>query len=144
MTNPLYNNTETPFKDWPVEVQNEFFQATAVRGEDWFELWNCEEWVRLDGVPDFCLDAIYRLFPPEPIPDTVDWSVFTDDVTCMARDKDDETHASTGAMIKAGGFWSHQSGELIRINNIASYKRGNLPWDQSLVWRPGCEPEGEE
>ena len=30
--NPLYDNTETQFKDWPEDVQNEFFQATAVRG----------------------------------------------------------------------------------------------------------------
>ena len=140
MTNDLYDNTETQFKDWPVEVQNEFFQATVVRGQAWdFRGVGTGEWVgKHTHAPRIGLNTVYRLARPEPIPDSIDWSVFTDDVVFMARDEDGKAYAYTSLPEKGYDYWSPNRGGEVNVNYLSSYKRGNLPWDQSLVWRPDC------
>lgn len=147
MTNDLYDNTDTPFKDWSKDVQNEFFQATTMRGEPWDfrgRITNAGRWLGTQTrSPCIDLDGIYRLVRPKPIPDSIDWSVFTDDVVFMARDGDGKVYAYTSLPEKVYDYWVPKRGSEVKVNNLSSYKRGTLPWDQSLVWRPGYEPKEE-
>ena len=147
MTNPLYDNTETQFKDWPEDVQNEFFQATAVRGEDWqaFDA-SYKRWSNgFRYCPSFNPNHIYRLVRPEPEPLVVPWEVFEDDFVCAAVDAYDDLWLARSNLSLDFGVWTSEDVELRCIDSdIIKFERGNLPWQETKTWRPGHEPEGDE
>lgn len=77
----------------------------------------------------------YRIAEPKPIPATMDWS---------------QTNLNYFAMDSDGVWWGYRNkpsvsdwawcGEYTSsINHFATFKPGNMPWDQSLICRPGFE-----
>lgn len=102
------------------------------------------EWVDCGfGVPH--LDATYRARPAPLVPDSIDWSHVAPEWKFMARDEDG-TPWTFKEKPKAdhhpiGGSWEEQSkGSLLECKgsawNFASYKRGTVAWQDSLVARP--------
>lgn len=80
------------------------------------------------------------------VDDQIDWEHVHPDYICMARDSDGTAYVYEEQPVMGVRQYrpSHKSYCAPASRAFASYKRGNKPWDQSLVWRPGCEPEGGE
>ena len=145
--NPLYDNTETQFKDWPVGVQNEFFQATAMRGEDWqaFDA-SYKRWSNgFRYCPSFNPNHIYRLARPEPKPLVVPWDALEDAVVCVAVDDGGNLQAAIDDIEDCvGGYWRFPRSHMVTpYVNLLKFERGNLPWQETKTWRPGHEPKEE-
>lgn len=77
-----------------------------------------------------------------PEPDEIDWSHVHPDYNFMARDSDDRArlYKWPPTLNLGGGVWDYDTltGEPIdplMASGFASYKRGTLEWDVSLVER---------
>lgn len=100
--------------------------------------WDVTKWTD-DHNPTWWPTAIYRIKPEEAIPDSFDWSHAT--FNYVARDAEGEVYGFDATPIKHKETWVRSKGTLYRANAFASYKKGNLPWDQSLICRPGYKPK---
>jgi hypothetical protein len=92
--------------------------------------------------PSWLQVCVYRVKPRTLRPLSIDWSIFTDDVICAARDENGSAFAMTRNPRKGEHSWICDAG-YTPINRIASYDPGEYPWDESIVWRSGHKPEGE-
>lgn len=85
------------------------------------------------------LNSIYRLVPTYT-PITVDWSVLDDSIQWIAADSDGTIVSGTDATRiypNTGGQWIVPKGQCFYVKGIIkSLKRGDIPWDQSLIKRP--------
>lgn len=94
---------------------------------------------------EFIYGYTYRARPAPLVPDSIDWSHVAPEWKFMARDEDG-TPWTFKEKPKAdhhpiGGSWEEQSkGSLLECKgsawNFASYKRGTVAWQDSLVERP--------
>jgi len=75
-----------------------------------------------------------RIKPEPEIDDYVDWSHLSPDIVAIARDENDGAYGYTTIPMKGQHSWRCVGG--INLRFISSYKRGNKPWDKSLVRRP--------
>jgi hypothetical protein len=73
-------------------------------------------------------------------PDSIDWSHVHPDFICMARNKDESVAVFTFTPRRDMVYWTHTTGAACRVGAFASYKRGTVDWEDSLVYRPGHEP----
>lgn len=74
------------------------------------------------------------------IPDTIDWSHFTDDVIAAARDHDGKKFLFTALPSKGASGWHPAfASSVFKASHLASYITGNTPWTESLLIRPGHE-----
>lgn len=86
-------------------------------------------------------DQKYRIKQPEP--DSIDWSVFHPSFRWMSRDSDGLVFLRTSKPTLGVRHWiTSQGGRVFGIGNyddavaIASYKRGDTDWKDSLIERP--------
>ena len=103
--------------------------------------------IECDGLliesPSWLHVCVYRVKPRALRPLSIDWSVFTDDVICAARDENGLAYAMTKRPVATGNAWVN-GGNYVYLSRIASYDPGEYPWNESLVWRPGHEPEDNQ
>lgn len=85
----------------------------------------------------FFAHCTYRARPAPLVPDTIDWSHVAPEWKWMARDGrggvmlyNDEPH------ISVGDIWDCGSGDYHEAEAFASYRRGTVAWQDSLVERP--------
>lgn len=81
---------------------------------------------------------------PQLIPDSLDWSHVADEFICCARQKAGEAWLYSAEPHKSEdrGIWLQTNGDrAARAATFASYKRGTVSWEDSLIWRPGYGPE---
>jgi hypothetical protein len=82
--------------------------------------------------------------PPRPISCTLPgvpiWGLFDESVVALARDENGNLYAFQTVPEVVGSIW-HGSGywEIARL--ITAIDPGNMPWDESLIVRPGWEGE---
>lgn len=78
----------------------------------------------------------YRIAPEPKIPDSIDWSHVAPEFRFMARNHDGAAFVHTEAPRRLNTVWisSTKSHRVERL--LASYKRGNMEWQDSLVERP--------
>lgn len=74
--------------------------------------------------------------------DTINWDHVADKFICMARDEPGFGWVYTQPPKKVDSTW--WGGGVRRADTFASYKRGTCDWKDSLVFRPGHEPKGEQ
>ena len=115
-----------------------------------YEYWGAGscKWEIVLYYPCWAPGNIYRVAPPTK--DTINWDHVSDEFICMARDADGETCVYTDVCYtdvstENGGFWDVPLGQEMRdVKAVASYKQGTCDWKDSLVFRPGHEPKGEQ
>jgi len=79
---------------------------------------------------------VYRVQPkPELIPDTINWDHVADWVQCIARDGNEIGFGYEEEPMKFPSGWAPR-GRYVSLGALASYQRGTVPWDQSLIRRP--------
>jgi hypothetical protein len=99
-------------------------------------------WAEYDGC-EFRHDQAYRLAPEPVTRDSVDWSHVAEGWSYMARNEDGVAFLYVEKPEVREHQWAMLvSGKCRTDDVLASYKRGTVPWDQSLIVRPGYE-EGE-
>lgn len=93
----------------------------------------------------------YDVYRTKRIPDSINWDHVADTFIAMARDDGSPTpYLYEWKPKKHTHSWGgdNQDAQLNRVvvaaNTHTSLIVGNLPWDQSLVIRPGYKPEAEE
>lgn len=89
-----------------------------------------------------------HIYRTKPIPDSIDWSHISENLRSMARDANGKAYLYVDEVPEESSSSNCWKGigldEPIPAGVFASYKMGNMPWDQSLVIRPGYQPEAEE
>ena len=96
--------------------------------------------------PYWSRGTIYRAAPATK--DTINWDHVADKFICMARDANGSAYVYT-AKPKTARYnvvWICDGDDSFPagVHAVASYKRGTCAWKDSLVFRPGYEPEGEQ
>jgi len=108
------------------------------------QIWELNRWFGVGvGNHDIHMSIIYRV-PGRP--DEIDWSAVHPDYNYMARDENGEVwlhlekpSKHSDCWVSGGGLWIIQN---ISVDCVfSSYKNNGLPWDQSLVMRPGVQGE---
>lgn len=89
--------------------------------------------------PQFLADFIYRIAPEPKVPDSIDWEHVSDDVVAIARCGNDRPASlfSKRPPVLEEGLWIGNSVGCAGL--FASYRRGTVEWQDSLVIRPGYE-----
>ncbi len=70
------------------------------------------------------------------------WDALIDEIVCAARDKNGLVYGYDRHPNKQDKIWTANGGSMWSLSNI-KFPLGEEDWDQSLVWRPGHEPEGK-
>jgi len=91
--------------------------------------------------PTWLLDLTYRKCPEPETDDYIDWSHVAPQFVCMARDESEYSYLHSAEPQALGCLWDGE-GDVAAVKPHASYRRGNKPWNRSLVWRPGHGPKG--
>lgn len=87
------------------------------------------------GAPSWnWVDFEYRI-KEEPM--SIDWSHLRDDIIAVAADSYGNAYAHTTIPSKWYRIWHGVEGGAFPVNHIASFRRGTVPWDRSLIIRPG-------
>lgn len=87
------------------------------------------------GSISICDHLTYRARPAPFVPDTIDWSHVAPEWKWMARDEDGEGFLFRSMPeIDDGGYWCDD--ENLEADVFASYRRGTVAWQDSLVKRP--------
>ena len=102
----------------------------------------------------WCSEYVYRVYPDSVTKDSIDWDHVADCWICLARDQDGDISLYDGVLEASaandGTWWltPYRSWSITqadgRISCLSSFKKGNCHWTESLVFRPGCEPKGEQ
>lgn len=86
-------------------------------------------------------DCCYRAKPAEPTKPKIPWDILADELICAARDEYGLIFAYTEDPLLITEYWwteaRHQKLSFLKIDP------GTCDWKDSLVYRPGHEPEGE-
>lgn len=83
----------------------------------------------------FFAHCTYRARPAPLVPDTIDWSHVAPEWKWMARDEDGLVYFYTGKPNMGAYNWDSIS-EWEYCTAFASYRRGTVAWQDSLVQRP--------
>ena len=105
-----------------------------------WEYFSGEKWHYSSMASRWSTAAVYRGKPAPLVPDSIDWSHVSDEFVCMARDADGDVYLYAGAADISGSLWSSEH-DYTSARGQASYRKGTVQWNQSLVWRPGHEPK---
>jgi len=110
-----------------------------------YELWGAAlaKWAASTS-PTWNGGCIYRVAPTTK--DTINWDHVADEFICMAGDADGRAYVYAGEPNCDEELWTEPNDldSFAGINIFASYKRGTCDWRDSLVFRPGHEPKGEQ
>ena len=113
-----------------------------------YEIWESWPVAKFKPIqePSWSLSGVYRVAPGTK--DSINWDHVSGKFICMARDANGSAYVYT-AKPKAAHYstvWICDGDDAFPagVHAVASYKRGTCAWKDSLVFRPGYEPEGEQ
>jgi hypothetical protein len=92
-------------------------------------------WVMV-GDDALCKLEAYRIAAR---PSEMDWSQISDEWICAATDRSGDSYFFTREPEKRCSFWGGV--RQMRADVFTAFKPGNMLWNESLIWRPGCEPK---
>lgn len=103
------------------------------------EMLSPEGWFDVFG-PHFAPFCVYRA-KPEPLrPASPPWDVIDEQFVAWAIDKSGAEYFLTEIKFRRWSYDSHWDGRSeIFYSHGLKFDRGNMPWDQSLVFRPGYD-----
>lgn len=81
-----------------------------------------------------------HIYRTKTVPDSINWDQVRSDLNFMFRDDDGNAWLSADKPTKLSGRRLEDTMPISALG-FASYRQGNKPWDQSLVIRPGYQPE---
>jgi hypothetical protein len=73
------------------------------------------------------------------------WDILRDEIICVARDNDDSPYGYSARPRLEGnniGIWTYDVGGMWDLSAL-KFPLGEEHWRDSVVWRPGHEPEGK-
>lgn len=120
----------TPFGLLDKETQD----ALRAWGHGW-DAFGGNDWQDVQGFCSFSEWITYRARPAPLVPDTICWEHVAPEWKFMARDEDGTVWLCDGIPSKFGDTWGGAPND-IRAVAFASYKRGTVAWQDSLVERP--------
>lgn len=99
------------------------------------------KWFPLSGTQfDNWADYDYRVKPDEEIaaePDIIDWAQVSDKYKYMARDSSGDAYLYLyEPELVNNCYWFCEDDNPVKADVFASYKKGDVSWDNSLVERP--------
>lgn len=94
-----------------------------------------ESWYALFGTPTVMLDVIYRVAPQ---PSTVDWSHVGENIVAFITQPSGRSWGFSKIPEENKRHWFSYSTQ-IPADYWPSFKPGNMPWQESLIIRPGKE-----
>ena len=112
-----------------------------------YEYWgfSAAEWL-ISKRPRWATGIIYRVAPGTK--DSINWDHVSGKFICMARDANGWAYVYTAKPKTAhySVIWICDGDDAFPaiVDAVASYKRGTCDWKDSLVFRPGHEPKGEQ
>lgn len=86
--------------------------------------------------PSWSTVGTYRARPAPLVPDTIDWSHVAPEWKWMARDEDGEVFLMQVKPDMICNLWVAFGDEHGKAGAFASYRRGTVEWQDSLVQRP--------
>lgn len=134
----LYTNT-TPFGLLSNEDQKLFVSHTNTG--DWV-FWNNRHWDKFSSyTPSWSDSIVYRLKRPEPILPYIDWKAVDSKWNWLAVDKNEIAHLYQARPSISGSevMWVTNSGWKSIDKVFSSFVRGNMPWNETLISRPGVK-----
>ena len=125
------------------ELGRETKLALMAHWVDWgvVEIYSRGGWIRSKS-PAWSATYRYRAAAPQQ-PMVVPWDAMNPRIKWAAADRNGVIYGFRGKPSSRDGMWWN-SATFERLDLIVNIERGNLPWDQSLVCRPGHEQEGDE
>jgi len=132
-----------------IEVMQAFIDGKKI---EWSDKDEPDRWYS-SSVPSWNFGFTNFRVAEEPrIPDSIDWSHVADEYICHAVDENEvgclftKTPMEDTSCFDSSGVWVYPDDNVecldsMRSHVFSSFKRGNLPWDQSLIYRPGHEPK---
>ena len=104
------------------------------------EFYSSDNWHHVTTIR-WCGENPYRVAPEPKTPDTIDWEHVSPEWNFMARDSFGNATFFAGDEPKiVGARWSGSTNSAnINAWHFASYRRGTVEWQVSLVIRPGHE-----
>ena len=107
-----------------------------------YEFWGFSQAKWFPSNPSWHRGIIYRVAHDK---DTINWDHVADKFICMARDKNGEAYVYGLEPTKGSHAWRIDVGyNMSSVDVLSSYKRGTCDWRNSLMFRPGHEPKGEQ
>jgi hypothetical protein len=93
------------------------------------------------GAPYWIGAVIYRAARPQPQHAQPPWDMLDQSIVAVAMDDDQNWGAYSDAdVVPLDGLWSPQDFPCEAYDiSFLIFPRGNMPWDESLVLRPGYE-----
>lgn len=83
-------------------------------------------------------EGIYRAVEAAPTPNSVDWGHVGDEIVAFATDQNEGSRAYNDIPKLSHDGWVGAS-SFIRASVFASFRRGTIAWDKSLIVRPGVQ-----
>jgi len=104
----------------------------------------------------WCSEYVYRVYPHSVTKDSINWDDVADQWVCLARNQNGDVFLYD-TVVEARNCkdivqrkW-HPFGNRWQItyadndlNCLSSLKKGDCHWTESLVFRPGYEPKGDQ
>lgn len=92
-------------------------------------------WGIFGGKGSWDTSRTYRARPDPIVPDSINWDHVAPEWKWMARDKTDEVWFFDEKPESDYAYWCAKDGMLV-CAGFASYRRGTVAWQDSLVERP--------
>lgn len=130
---------DRPLGEYPDEVIGALMRACRMGAGVQYRLTSVDEWC--DTYPSLHLDTHYRLAPEPPRPMSPPWDVLPEWVQAVTRDKNGSVYIFDQVPeCDDVSQWMSVGGRCKRITYLR-FDRGNMPWNESLVLRPGGNHE---
>lgn len=97
----------------------------------------CSWYFTTDSNPKWMPVSIYRIAPEPLTPDSIDWSHVAPEYNFMARDCDGRGWLFKSKPLLKADMWDAPMENTFGVAGFASYRRGTVEWQDSLVIRPG-------
>lgn len=120
----------TPFGLLDAETQEAL--QKWVHGVERFD----DEGMWVETSPVWAASLTYRARPAPLVPDNIDWSHVAPEWKWMARDRNDEAFLFNKHPAPEAHKWHCGSGDCRTLDQFASYRRGTVACQDSLVKRP--------
>lgn len=136
---------DKPLRDLPDEVAAALFIAARHGAKVEWRRFASNPWKEVCNAPAWSPNYTYRVAPEPPRPISVPWEVLDDSIICIARIDSGIVWGFTGTAQTFGWTWIAPHGEQFRLDGvIKGLDPGTVDWKDSLIFRPGHEPEGGE
>jgi hypothetical protein len=137
MKRKILENIDAPLRDLDDKTAAALFNGWRRSALD-VEFWNAhvDRWSLIEGRPTWSEHITYRARTKPTIPMSFDWSAVNSKYKYAATDKRGPSYVFEEEPTIGTDCWQSRGG-IAKVDKIlSSFKRGTVPWDESLIERP--------